>query len=432
MADSRARVDEVNPAEAQTEEAVEWLKKGTLEDRQFQIISDDCYRLKIAGAGVELEFGRARWSGGELCGELVARCRAAGSRTVNGTLLAARFNATSLSARKAFAKELAARARVRGLDWHMAVEQLCISVLDAQRNAVDVLELDDVPVPNEEDAFWSVDGLRLLRHHPNLIFAPGGASKSYLALWIAGRLAEQGLSILYVDTESDAATHRARKARLFGERRHRIYYHRTSRPLAEEADALRRVIVDRNIDFLILDSVSCAADSPLEESQSATKLYQVLRRLDVGCLLLAHTAKGGDPRERTAFGSSFYMYLARRVWSLEKIEDVGSSFVAKLRLVKSNFGAAGEVRCFRFTFEDDRTEIRSVDPASVDEAAVDLPIAERIAAAVRLEPKTRAELAEELGAKDSTIRQAIYRDKGKRFVVLPGGRIALREDGESA
>jgi predicted ATP-dependent serine protease len=162
-----------------------------------------------------------------------------------------------------------------------------------------VVELAEAPMPKTADLFFDVDGFRLLRRHPNLVFSPGGGAKSYLALYLASRLAQAGEQILYLDTEADIATHRLRLRRLFGEKRiYGLLYHRAYQPLAEAVDGLRRLIADRRITFVVVDSVSCAADGPLEESATATRLFQALRRFNCGSLLLAHTQKGGEARYR--------------------------------------------------------------------------------------------------------------------------------------
>jgi hypothetical protein len=395
-------------------------------ERVFEALDDDRFRLALPPAMLELELDRLRWSGGELHGELIVRCGLPGIRSTDGIVAAARLNVSSLAARKSFAKELAERAPTKEIDWPLLLEELAQRTLAHQRSEIEAVWLDDAPVPSEEDLTIELRGFRLLRRHANLIFAPGGASKSYLSLWFAAQIAEQGLAVLYLDSEADLETHRLRKSLLFGSRRHRILYHRMTRPLAEEIDAIRRLVADQGIGFVILDSVSCAADGPLEESSSAQRLYQALRRIRCGSLLLAHTPKNADPRDRTAFGSAFWGYLARAVWSLERLDDGPDTFVAKLRLTKTNFLPQGEVRCFRFRFEADRTTIEPTSPAEIPEAAQDLPLVERLALALRRGPRAPEELAEELDAKADTISRTARRYRNTRFMILDGGKIALR------
>jgi len=395
-------------------------------ERIFEVLDEDRFRLSLPAALIDLELDRLKWSGGELHGELIVRCGLPGIRSADGVVAAARLNVSSLTARKSFAKELAERAPSKEIDWPLLLEELAQRTLAHQRSSIEAVWLDDAAIPSEEDLTIELRGFRLLRRHANLIFAPGGASKSYLSLWFAAQIADQGLPVLYLDSEADLETHRLRKSLLFGNQRHRILYHRMTRPLSEEIDGIRRLITDKSIGFVILDSVSCAADGPLEESGTAQRLYQALRRIRCGSLLLAHTQKNADPKDRSAFGSGFWGYLARAVWSLDRLDQESDSFIVKLRLTKTNFLPQGEVRCFRFTFEQDRTIIEPVSPASVPEAAVELPLVERLALALRRGARTPADLAEELDAKVETISRTARRYRDTRFVILDGRKIGLR------
>lgn len=402
-------------------------------ERCFERLDEDRYRLDLPSAGVTLEVDRLRWTGGELHGEVLVRCDLPGVRARDGVVAVARLNISSITARRAFTKELQARATIEGLDWALLLEELAQRTLTAQRNCVHAEVLDDAPIPDMRDLFLDLHGFKLLRRHPNMVFAPGGSAKSYLALYWAAQLSKRGERVLYLDAEADIATHRLRLYRLFADsQRTGILYHRLALPLSEELDGLRRLMVDRGVTFLILDSVSCAADGPLEESATATRLYQMIRRFNLGSLLLAHTQKGLEAKDRTPFGSVFFRELARRVWSAAKVDDTGDSFVIKLKCVKSNFGGEGAVFCYRLVFtgrdedKDARTQIFPVDPAEVEEAAGDLPLHERIAAALRRGALTKEQLAEELDSSPESIRRIINRHKN-RFVVLPGGRVGLRE-----
>jgi len=159
--------------------------------REFLALGDDRYRLTIPDIGVTLEIDRLRREHHELIGELSVRCDLPGARTVDGCLLTADFNLSSLRARQDRAKHLDARANTRGqLDWTFLIEEFCQLVLQADRDGEPAVDLRSLPVPPADDAIV-VEGLHLLRRHPTVLFGDGGAAKSYLALYLAGRLAER-------------------------------------------------------------------------------------------------------------------------------------------------------------------------------------------------------------------------------------------------
>src|SRR5690242_16060734 len=64
---------------------------------------------------------------------------------------------------------------------------------------------------------FDVNGWVVLRDFPTLMFGDGGSLKSYLALYLAGRLAREGVPVLLVDWELDGEDHRERMHQLFGD-----------------------------------------------------------------------------------------------------------------------------------------------------------------------------------------------------------------------
>ena len=92
----------------------------------------------------------------------------------------------------------------------------------------------DDPLPTAE-TFFDVEGLRLPREHPAIVFGDGGSLKSYLALFAAGKLRQRGVSVLYADWELSADEHRVRLGEIFGEdARPTLLYARCDRPLTSE------------------------------------------------------------------------------------------------------------------------------------------------------------------------------------------------------
>src|SRR6516164_744486 len=98
--------------------------------RQFHAFGGDRYQLTIPDIGVTIEIDRLRRESHELWGELSVRCEILGAYTVDGCLLTADFNLSSLRARQERAKHLAARANTgKQLDWTGLVEEFCQRVL---------------------------------------------------------------------------------------------------------------------------------------------------------------------------------------------------------------------------------------------------------------------------------------------------------------
>lgn len=401
---------------------------------EFDPIGFDHYRLSIPAAGISIDLDRLRWEGGDLHCECIVRCDLAGALTFNGVLAAGKLNLSSLTSRRTFAKELQSRGKSEEISWAELLEEAALRAIDRERAGAEVRLLDDYPSVSDEEQWLNVHGLRLLGQLANVLYAPGGTGKSYLALWIACELSRRGVRTLFVDSEAGWQAHRLRKQRLFGDAQHPLYYYRARRPLPEEADALRRAIEEHGIRFLIIDSISLGSGAPLEESSTANSVFGALNRIGVGenlgALLIGHCPKGRED----LFGSVFWENNARLIYHASRIEDNGDEYILKLTVKKSNYSRKSDVACFRIAHDSEsgRVEIHPVDPLAIPEAAAELPLADRIEAALRKGPMTRDALADELEAAPDTIKRIVNRwVKRGRFTVLPGGRLGLAERTES-
>jgi hypothetical protein len=215
--------------------------------RDFVTVAEGRYILGLGGTGIEFEIDRLRRKFDELTGELTVRCRKfPGARTFgpDDVLSVADLNLSSLRSRKERADHLAVRSQAPDVDWYGLLEEFCQRVLTADRSGGPAVLLRDVARP-APDSLFDVDGLRLPRVHPAVLFGDGGAGKSYLALYIAGQLARRGLSVLFADWEFSGDDHRERLERLFGANMPDVRYVRCDRPLVVEARAARRPIGSR-------------------------------------------------------------------------------------------------------------------------------------------------------------------------------------------
>ncbi len=92
---------------------------------------------------------------------------------------------------------------------------------------------------------------------------------------------------------------------------------------------------------------------------------------------------------------------------------------------------------YEFRFEGERTHVRQVNVADVDDLAARLPINQRIRAVLgRSGALTVAQLAEHLEVPERTLRRTVERGMGKTYtrVSAPDGgpyRLALLQGGRS-
>lgn len=363
-------------------------------------------------------------------GELVVLCDLAGARTVHGNVLSrGTFNFSSTEARYRRARQLAEQSKAPELGWMQLLEEVCADVLAKQADGEPAGLLRDLPRPSP-DAVLDVDSFRLLKQHPVVLFGDGGAAKSYLALFLAGRLAQRGLRVGVFDWELAGEDHRDRLERLFGANMPAVWYRSCRHPLIVELDSLRRLARRERLEYLVYDSVAFAAHDKPEAAESAISYFRATRQIGPGSLHVAHITKteGGDQKP---FGSTFWHNSARATYFVQRAAESpdGREVTIGVFNRKANLGRLQPAFGFRFTFDEDRTLVTRADVANVQDLADKLPLWQRIVPVVKAGPRTLVEIADALGAKVDTVTKAVTRSSLFTKVSSPDGitKIALVE-----
>lgn len=389
--------------------------------------TEGVYHMLLTPPGITFHLDRVRRDHHELIGELAVHTDLAGSRrSMSGALLTADFNLSSARARQERAKILTERARSADtIDWLRHLEEFCERVHEAERRGQPVVFLPDVPLPSADEELFA-DGFALLRTHPTLLFGDGGAAKSYLALYFAGLLKQQGMSVLYVDWELSASEHRQRLGRLFPTQMPRIAYLRGERALVHEVDRIRQVVQEHQVDYVVFDSVAFACDGPPEAAEIAGAYFRALRQLKVGSLHIAHITKGSQDQkpgynEQRPFGSAFWHNGARSTWFAKRTDtnEDSSHFSVGLFQRKANLGPLRPAVGYTIGFSHDTTDITKLDIRENQELAISLPLFHRIVGVLKASgAMTTGLIADELGAKEDTVRKLLSR-KRDIFHVVP-------------
>jgi hypothetical protein len=393
----------------------------------FEASGNDSYRLNVPDKGISVCADRVRREHHELIAELAVYCALPGARVVNGLALSiADLNLSSARARQDRAKLLAQRANTRDLDWYGVIEEFCQRVIETERAGLPAIDLREIPRPGPDDSL-RVQGFRLPRRHSAILFGDGGAAKSYTALWLAGCLSEQGLSVGLFDWELAGEDHRDRLERLFPDGMPRVLYACCDRPLVHEADRLRRLARDASLDYAVFDSVAFACDGPPEAAEVASSYFRAVRQIGGGSLHVAHITKS-DGGDRKPFGSVFWHNSARCTWFVKAAEGSDDSDTLTLGFFnrKSNLGPIQAPLGFRVDFTPEATVFTKTQVADCCDMVSQLSVRQRMASLLRHGPLTFEQIAEETDAELKTVRRESYRYK-KLFVVLPGGKVGLAE-----
>jgi len=394
---------------------------------EFAELGDDTgYRLTVPALTASLEVTHLRRERHQLRGELLTRCTLPGAETFDGVLSVADCNLSSARSRRDYATHLAERAQSDADPWVSAVEELAQRALAAERaGAPDVLlaEVEPEPVRTVE-----VEGLLLPRHHPAVLFGDGDSAKSYLALYILGQLAQEGLRVGLADWELSEVDHRERLGRLFPGALPDVRYLRCARPIVHEADRLRRWVRERRLDYVGMDSVAYASAGAPETAEVAMQYFQAVRQLGaIGSLHIAHITKAQEGADRRPFGSAFWHNSPRATWYAKLAERDPGGTVSRIGLYprKWNLGPLPAAVGLELVFLAERTLVRRAELTETPDLAAGLPVRQRMAGALRSGPLSAAELAEEIGSSSNTVRVTARRHP--EHFKLGGGVVSLLE-----
>ncbi len=405
-----------------------------IQEKHFRERGEQRYSLEILPIGITFEVDHLRRDRHELVGELQVSVNGnfSSAKTVDGILSVGDFNFSSVQARSTRSKLLAERSDHPELDWYGFLEEFGIKTIKAERTGRPSMILADAELPDESKATWSVGGLPLLRDLPMIIYADASAGKSYIAMWIAGQLAEQGIPVIYADWEFSINEHRKRLGRLFQPMPKTVHYVRCERPLKDEAERLSRLTREHQCGYMVLDSVGFALDGPAESQESASSYFRHLRSLRVGTLSLAHIPKQyDDNREATVFGSIFFKAGARSVWFMDRAtRNPADQLRIGMYHRKSNVGELLPARGYALTFSGERTLVTDLDISTVDELVAQLPLLDRMKQLLFDEGQamTAKQISEDLNCHIAAVRGTYARFKNM-FLKL-GNKIMVKADGE--
>jgi hypothetical protein len=376
--------------------------------------------------GVEIGVDHLRRRSGELHGELTVSSST--SNVLGGRLHRAAFNISSTQGRERLARSLENRAKL-DVPWGTFLEEFCAAVLEAERTGAPIIEVGSLADPRSDG--YLIDPV-LPAHQPSIIYAAGGTGKSYLAVLMAVSVAA-GVPVLgwpviapgpvlYCDWETDQWEVNARVRRVAAglgiAPPPGVLYRLSSGSMDDAAESLAAVVTERGIKLVVVDSVGMASgavkEGPAEES--AIRLFSSFRYLGCTVLAIDHVT-GEDARSEKGiakpYGSIYKVNLARSVWELRGALGEEGSDEGHLALIHRKVNGPDYVRFEREQITDDRLVRASFGNT------------ERIVRALRGGPLTVAEVAEDTGIGEGSVRVALNRVRGGQVTKLDDGRWAL-------
>ena len=344
---------------------------------------------------------------------------------MEGSLLRQRINLQRGNSRRDVVNQLTAKTKGTGVDfdWDAMMEQAVRYVVDRVREGRPAILLREAAEP--ETTQWLLEPL-ILGRRSTIWFGDGESAKSYSALAAAatiqsghpyiGLTPSAPVSVAYLDWEWDDWEHKRRLDEMGAGTLDIVYIDCKGVPLADQTDRIRRQLREHHCQFIVVDSAAYACNGEPENSDVTMRFFRALDSFNLGSLVLAHTTKLGV--EDKPFGSQFWYASARLIWFLKKEQEEGSNslrvaFINK----KSNAGPKPPPMALQYTWESGLVEITKTDWREMNNVMEKMPLTKRIAYAVSREPKTYAELADELETTVESVRKTVDRAT-KMFVKI--------------
>lgn len=218
--------------------------------------------------------------------------------------------------------------------------------------SIDIYNLMDTPElltgPRTSSGLAEVDrvlGGGLVRGSYILLGGDPGIGKSTLVMQMAGALARQNLSVLYVSAE-ESVQQTALRARRLGLGQEQV-------KLASESalDRVLEAVLEQNPNVLIVDSIQTVFTSDVESApgsvsqvrECAAKLLTLAKTKHIAVILIGHVTKDGS-----LAGPRVLEHMVDTVLAFEG--DHHQQF-RLLRALKNRFGATNELGVFQMTGE---------------------------------------------------------------------------------
>jgi len=191
-----------------------------------------------------------------------------------------------------------------------------------------------------------------------------------------------------------------------------ISYRRCALPLVDDFQSIERIVRERDIGFLAIDSIALAVgEADMYGPQAATSLFSALRRLKVTTLLIHHMSKGNGEGKRSPYGSVFFRNLVRNAWEIRAQDTTDDSVCIGLYHDKCNLGRKQKPLGYRITFEPTATYIEKTDIMDIPELSAALPLRIQMMKVLQGGKMSAADIADELGSTEATVRVILNRYK---------------------
>jgi hypothetical protein len=313
------------------------------------------------------------------------------------------------------------------IEWKDVVENITEETLRIFRQGNEVMKIGSIPDENVP----SYHAYPIIRSDGvNILFGQGAQGKSYISTFIcmlvqsgmdhAGIATEQG-NVLYLDWEDSWQSVNRRVMALKKGNDYALedidHVDMSGTTLDTEMSNITRMIEDRDISLVVIDSFGMAVGGNQNESDYVKGVMSSLNELKAAVLVIDHVSKENG---NTPIGSNYKQTSARNVWKIDKSQSLGANIIeVGLYHTKANNSKLFPPVGIRMEFindvhdQTDRVLISSIDVGDNDDLIDSLPLAKKIERELKEAPRTAEELAVRTGSNVNVIRTTLSRNNNK-------------------
>ncbi len=350
-----------------------------------------------------------------------------------------RLNLLSSSARDSLVRQLNRRSEK---NWTLILDQissLVTDTMDEQSTSYDMRKYKLSGI----DTSWSIKPLAS-KGVGNIIFGAAGQGKSTMVLalmlskatgrpFIPGIVVDEPGAVMMLDWEDTPdAFFKTCSALLSGAGMTwqdvicDVRYHNFSGPLQDQLDTLQREVSEFSVSLLVVDSLVASSGMDANDAEAARIYHQIIGGLgeNITAIGVTHVAKSG--KDSNSFGSVYWDNLSRNNWLVAREEEEleENSSVIALTHKKSNRTSLMKPLGYKVKYETDEdgqaTKIwyEEADLSLTETLSKKLSTTDRILSLVRDIAMSPGDIAEELGLKTNTVRQALIRARDRGLATV--------------
>ena len=319
---------------------------------------------------------------------------------------------------------------LKDLEWDRILSKVCREVLKLHREGAPIIVLADHHPGDKLQARILFNGRTFHAEGQHIVeFGDGGTSKTlvvdFQAVLVATGLSRCGFetepgNVLLIDYESTVDEKKERIESICKglgiEVPKNIYYRFASGPFATEIEPIQRQCLEKEINYLVIDSAGPACGGKSEDSDQTIPFFVAARSLRISVRTIAHIAKNDA---RVPFGSVYWRNYPRATYRITSSQKPGDSeYTIGISHTKVNWGQRLRPFGLRVRFDGGAVYFEQADLKEDPELAKNLSVRDQIIFALQDGKHSTGHIADRLNLSEGSVRTTLNRFKDEPFIKI--------------